>query len=53
MMQKLSHRFRHFMPLTAMLLTLGVEVVRLLRLCPRLRPTLAAEHRFLRKQLAL
>src|SRR5262245_54455155 len=41
------------MQLTAMLLTLGVEVVRFLRLCPRLCPTLAAEHLFGRQQLAL
>ena len=53
MMQKLSYRFRHFMQLTAMLLTLVIDAVRFLRLCLRLRPTLAAENLFLRKQLAL
>ena len=53
MIQKLSHRFRHFMQLTAVLLTLIVDAVRFLRLCLRLRPTLAAENLFLRKQLAL
>src|SRR5712691_8842674 len=53
MMQKLSHRFRHCMKLTAVLLMLVVEAVRFLRLCLRLRPTLAAENLFLRKQLAL
>jgi putative transposase len=36
-----------------MLLTLGVDAVRFLRLCLRLRPTLAAENLLLRKQLAL
>jgi hypothetical protein len=43
------------MQLTAMLLTLAVDAVRFLRLCLRLRPTLAlaAENLFLRKQLAL
>src|SRR5215475_15839371 len=53
MIQKLSHRFRHFLQLTAVLLTLVVDAVRFLRLCLRLRPTLAAENLFLRKQLAL
>ena len=53
MMQKLLYRFRHLMQLTAMLLSLGVDAVRFLRLCLRLRPTLAAENLFLRKQLAL
>jgi putative transposase len=52
-MQKLSYRFCHLMQLTAMLLSLGVDAVRFLRLCLRLRPTLAAENLFLRKQLAL
>jgi len=53
MMQKLSHRFCHCMTLTAVLLTLAVDAVRFLQLCLRLRPTLAAENLFLRKQLAL
>jgi putative transposase len=53
MMQKRSYRFRHFMQLLAMLLSLVVDAVRFLRLCLRLRPTLAAENLFLRKQLAL
>jgi putative transposase len=55
MRQQLSHPFRHCMQLTAMLLTLVVDAVRFLRLCLRLRPTLAlaAENLFLRKQLAL
>ena len=53
MIQKLSPRFRHFMLLTAVLLTLVVDAMRFLRLCLRLRPTLAAENLFLRKQLAL
>ena len=53
MMQKLSHRFRHCMALTAVLLTLVADIVRFLRLCLRPRPTLAAENLFLRKQLAL
>ena len=48
MIQKLSHRFRHFVQLT-----LVVDAVRFLRLCLRLRPTLAAEYLFLPKQLAL
>jgi transposase InsO family protein len=41
------------MQLTAVLLTLVVDAARFLRLCLRLRPTLAAENLFLRKQLAL
>jgi transposase InsO family protein len=41
------------MQFTAVLLTLVVDAVRFLRLCLRLRPTLAAEHLFLRKQLTL
>ena len=53
MMQKLSHRFRHCMALTAVLLTLVADIARFLRLCLRFRPTLAAENLFLRKQLAL
>jgi transposase InsO family protein len=53
MMQKLSRQFRHFMQLTAVLLTLVGDAVRFLRLCLRGRPTLAAENFFLRKQLAL
>ena len=53
MIQKLSPRFRHFVQLTAVLLTLVVDAMRFLRLCLRLRPTLAAENLFLRKQLAL
>jgi putative transposase len=53
MMQKLSHQFRHFMQLTAVLLMLVVDAVRFLRLFLRGRPTLAAENLFLRKQLAL
>ena len=46
MMQKLSHQFRHFMQLTAVLLTIVVDAVCFLRLCLRLRPTLAAENRW-------
>jgi hypothetical protein len=53
MMQKLSYRFRHLMPLTAMVLALGVDAMRFLQLCLRLRPILAAENFLLRKQLAL
>ena len=51
MIQKLSHRFRHFMQLTAVQLTLVVDAVRFLRLCLRLRPTLAAEYLFCRNSL--
>ena len=40
MMQKLSHRFRHCMTLTAVLLTLVVDIARFFRLCLRFRPTL-------------
>ena len=36
-----------------MLLALGVDAVRVLRLCLRLRPPLAAENRLLQKQLTL
>src|SRR5689334_12687402 len=53
MIQKLSHRFRHFMQLTAVLLSLVVDAVRFLRLCMRSPTALAAENLFLRKQLAL
>src|SRR5262245_19344991 len=52
MVQKLSYRFHHLMQLIAILLALGVDAVRFLRLCLRLRPTLAAETLFPRKQLA-
>src|SRR6266511_60530 len=52
-MLKLSSRFRHLMQLTAMLLTLVVDVVRFFRLCLRPRAALAAENLFLRKQLAM
>jgi putative transposase len=43
----------HVLPLTGPLLTLLGDVVRILCLCPRPAPVLAAENLFLRKQLAL
>ena len=51
-MQKRPRRLRHLMQLTAMLLTLVVDVRRFLRLCLRSSATLAAEN-LLRKQLAM
>ncbi len=52
-MQKLSHRFRHFMQLTAMLLMFVCDALRFLLLCLCPSPALAAENLFLRQQLAL
>jgi len=46
----LLHHVRH---VAGLLLALGVDVVRFLRLCLRPSTALAAEHLFLRKQLAL
>jgi putative transposase len=53
MIQRLPHRFRHCMQLTAMLLTLIVDAAQFLRLCWRSPAALAAENLFLRKQLAM
>jgi hypothetical protein len=44
---------RHLMPLARMLLMILMDACRFLRLCLRPRLALAAEHLFLRKQLAL
>lgn len=51
--QTRAHRFRPFMQLTAVRLTLVVDAVRFLRLCRRRPPTLTAENRCRRKQRAL
>src|SRR5919108_480634 len=53
LMSLLSRLLRNLIVFTSMLLTLGVDVVRFLRLCLRPPTTLAAENLFLRKQLAL
>jgi putative transposase len=53
MIQRLSHRFRYCMQLTAMVLTLIVDAAQFLRLCLRSPAALAAENLFLRKQLVM
>jgi len=52
-MLKHSLRFRHLLHLATMLFTLALDALRFLGLCVRPSPTLAAENRFLRTQLAL
>ena len=52
-MTRCTHLLHHVLNHTDTLLTLLVDGVRFLRLCPRPAPVLAAENLFLRKQLAL
>jgi hypothetical protein len=52
-MSRCSRLMRHLCQLAYMLLTLGVDVIRVLRLGMRSPAALAAENLFLRKQLAL
>jgi hypothetical protein len=52
-MRNVSDLFGHVRQLASRLISLSVDAVRYVGLCLRPSPALAAEHLFLRKQLAL